>query len=119
MLMILFEFTKFSCVHISDFDCMIIFRAPSLTMAYLMKHEKMTLLDAHTLVREKRSIIRPNPGFWRQLVEYEASLFSANTVEMRQHEKGGKYFLCQAINCKISKNAKYYCASYIGGVNTL
>ena len=61
-------------------------------MAYLMKYEKMTLLDAHTLVREKRSIIRPNPGFWKQLVEYEDSLFGTNTVEMRRHEKGGKKF---------------------------
>lgn len=66
-------------------------RAPSLTMVYLMKHEKMSLLDAHTLVRSKRSIIRPNPGFWKQLVAYETTLFGKNTVEMRQHEKGAVY----------------------------
>ena len=33
-----------------------------------MKHREMTLKDAFNLVRSKRWFIRPNSGFFRQLV---------------------------------------------------
>ncbi|XP_066931093.1 dual specificity protein phosphatase 18-like [Clytia hemisphaerica] len=62
-------------------------RAPSLTLAYLMKHEKMTLVDAHELVKSKRTFVRPNLGFWKQLIDYELKLFGSNTVTVMNHGK--------------------------------
>ena len=57
-------------------------RSSSLILAYLMRYEDMTLLDAFELVKSKRSIIRPRPCFWGQLVEYEKELRGSNTVTM-------------------------------------
>ena len=57
-------------------------RSASICIAYFMKHEKLTLKEAHQYVKTRRFIIRPNPGFWRQLVAYEANLFGKNTVVM-------------------------------------
>lgn len=57
-------------------------RSATLCIAYLMKYKEMTLIDAHDLVKRKRPIIRPNTGFWKQLIEYEKRLFGCNTVKM-------------------------------------
>jgi protein-tyrosine phosphatase len=57
-------------------------RSSTLCIAYLMKHKKMTLIEAHGLVKKKRPIIRPNMGFWQQLIKYEKDLFGSNTVNM-------------------------------------
>jgi atypical dual specificity phosphatase len=46
-------------------------RSTSLLLAYLMKHKSMNLRHAYEYVQARRSCIRPNPGFWRQLVDYE------------------------------------------------
>lgn len=51
-------------------------RSCSLVLAYLMKYKAMTLKQAFDLVSSKRSVVRPNPGFWRQLLEYEKRLNS-------------------------------------------
>lgn len=40
----------------------------------LMKHDRMTLLQAYHYVKAARPIIRPNVGFFRQMVEYERKL---------------------------------------------
>lgn len=47
-----------------------------------MKHHRLSLLDAYNYVKLQRPIIRPNCGFFRQLVEYERILFGYNTVTM-------------------------------------
>uniref|UniRef100_A0A3B5LY06 Protein-tyrosine-phosphatase n=1 Tax=Xiphophorus couchianus TaxID=32473 RepID=A0A3B5LY06_9TELE len=52
-------------------------RSAALVMAYLM-----SLRQAHELVLERRPFIRPNAGFWRQLMEYERELSGQNTVRM-------------------------------------
>lgn len=53
-------------------------RSASLCIAYLMKHVGMTLRDAYDHVKERRPIVRPNNGFFRQLVEYERRLAIAD-----------------------------------------
>ena len=63
-------------------------RSSSLVLAYLVRYENMTLLDAHTLVKSKRLFIRPNAGFWEQLVQYEKEILGSNTVTMMRY--GGK-----------------------------
>ncbi|XP_021268507.1 dual specificity protein phosphatase 18 [Numida meleagris] len=57
-------------------------RSATLCIAYLMKHHGMSLARAHAWVQSCRPIIRPNNGFWRQLIRYEYVLFGINTVHM-------------------------------------
>uniref|UniRef100_A0A3P9QDK2 Dual specificity protein phosphatase 14-like n=1 Tax=Poecilia reticulata TaxID=8081 RepID=A0A3P9QDK2_POERE len=57
-------------------------RSAALVMAYLMRSEGLSLRQAHELVLERRPFIRPNAGFWRQLMEYERELSGRNTVRM-------------------------------------
>ncbi|XP_012869811.1 PREDICTED: dual specificity protein phosphatase 18 [Dipodomys ordii] len=57
-------------------------RSATLCLAYLMKYHAMSLLDAHTWTRSCRPIIRPNSGFWEQLIHYEFKLFGKNTMHM-------------------------------------
>ncbi|XP_036392799.1 dual specificity protein phosphatase 14-like [Megalops cyprinoides] len=57
-------------------------RSPALVMAYLMRYEGVTLRQAHDWVRDCRPHIRPNAGFWRQLLDYEKKLYGKNTVKM-------------------------------------
>lgn len=63
-------------------------RSATLCMAYLMKYESMSLADAHSWVKACRPIIRPNIGFWEQLIEYEYKLFGKNSVKMVQSPLG-------------------------------
>ena len=57
-------------------------RSASLCIAYLMKYQKMSLDQAYYHVKKRRPVIRPNVGFWRQLIEFERRLFGKNTVKM-------------------------------------
>ncbi|XP_008333799.1 dual specificity protein phosphatase 18-like [Cynoglossus semilaevis] len=57
-------------------------RSAALCMAYLMKHQGVTLLEAHTWVKSSRPVVRPNPGFWKQLVCFEKELRGCNSVHM-------------------------------------
>ncbi|KAK2082885.1 Dual specificity protein phosphatase 21 [Saguinus oedipus] len=57
-------------------------RSASLCLAYLMKYHSMSLLDAYLWTKSCRPIIRPNNGFWEQLILYEFELFNHNTVRM-------------------------------------
>ncbi|KAF2896227.1 hypothetical protein ILUMI_09948, partial [Ignelater luminosus] len=61
-------------------------RSAALCIAYLMKYHRFSLLDAYNYVKLKRPIIRPNCGFFRQLIEYEMDLFGCNTVSMVYNE---------------------------------
>lgn len=45
-------------------------RSASFIIAYLMKKENMTYLDAFAYVKQRRNVINPNPGFKTQLNEY-------------------------------------------------
>ncbi|VDI34837.1 atypical dual specificity phosphatase [Mytilus galloprovincialis] len=63
-------------------------RSVTLCIAYLMKYQKLTLFKAHEEVIKRRPIIRPNMGFWEQMIEYEKVLHGKNTVEMVQSPIG-------------------------------
>ncbi|KAM8903664.1 dual specificity protein phosphatase 14 isoform 1-T1 [Spinachia spinachia] len=63
-------------------------RSPTLIMAYLMRFEGLNLRRAHELVLHQRPSIRPNGGFWRQLMDYERKLFGKNTVRMTRTPSG-------------------------------
>ncbi|XP_010007344.1 PREDICTED: dual specificity protein phosphatase 14 [Chaetura pelagica] len=63
-------------------------RSATLCIAYLMKYHKVSLFEAYNWVKSRRPIIRPNVGFWRQLVDYERKLFGKTTVKMVQTPYG-------------------------------
>ena len=49
-------------------------RSASVVIAYLMQDLEMSLFDALTHMRKRRPIIFPNPGFQRQLMDYERKI---------------------------------------------
>lgn len=57
-------------------------RSAALCMAFLLKHHGVTLLQAHGWVKTCRPIVRPNNGFWEQLIRYEMELRGCNSVRM-------------------------------------
>ena len=57
-------------------------RSASICIAYLMKYHRMTLREAYSHMKHCRQIIRPNPGFFRQLIDFEMRLFGKSTVAM-------------------------------------
>ncbi|XP_042372094.1 dual specificity protein phosphatase 14 [Plectropomus leopardus] len=63
-------------------------RSPALIMAYLMRFEDLSLRQAHEVVLDQRPFIRPNAGFWRQLMDYERTLFGRNSVRMARTSEG-------------------------------
>jgi atypical dual specificity phosphatase len=57
-------------------------RSASLVCAYLIKYENMSLRQAYQYVKMARPIIRPNVGFWKQLIDYEKRVRGVSTVQM-------------------------------------
>lgn len=57
-------------------------RSAALCLAYLMKHRGLTLLGAYKLLKSCRPMVRPNNGFWKQLIRYECELRGCTTVHM-------------------------------------
>lgn len=49
-------------------------RSATIVISYLMKHHRMSYSEARKYLRSKRPCICPNPGFSRQLMEYEMLL---------------------------------------------
>ncbi|GAV04209.1 hypothetical protein RvY_14521 [Ramazzottius varieornatus] len=57
-------------------------RSASIVIAYLVKYGNMSLREAYMHTKKARSIIRPNPGFFKQLIEYEYRLTKRESVRM-------------------------------------
>ncbi|XP_017575498.1 dual specificity phosphatase 28 isoform X2 [Pygocentrus nattereri] len=49
-------------------------RSATICVAFLMKHQGLTLTEAFQVVKSARSVVEPNPGFWAQLERYEQEL---------------------------------------------
>ncbi|ETN86476.1 dual specificity phosphatase, catalytic domain protein [Necator americanus] len=47
-----------------------------------VKYERMTLRQAYHYVKSARPVIRPNVGFWKQMVDYEKRLRGVASVTM-------------------------------------
>ncbi|XP_059616690.1 dual specificity protein phosphatase 18-like [Phlebotomus argentipes] len=57
-------------------------RSTSFCLAYLMRYFGMPLRDAFLYVKSTRPQIRPNVGFFRQLIAYEEEVLELSTVSM-------------------------------------
>ncbi|PIC52108.1 hypothetical protein B9Z55_000235 [Caenorhabditis nigoni] len=49
-------------------------RSASICLAFLLKYRCRNLREAYHLMKSKRVMVRPNLGFWRQLIAYEQSV---------------------------------------------
>ncbi|KPP67050.1 hypothetical protein Z043_114411 [Scleropages formosus] len=49
-------------------------RSATIVIAYLMKHTRMTMMDAYKYVRSRRPVVSPNLNFMGQLLEFERDL---------------------------------------------
>lgn len=47
-----------------------------------MKYSNFSLLDAYKYLKKRRPRIKPNCGFFRQLIKYEEELRGCRTVDM-------------------------------------
>ncbi|XP_029999541.1 dual specificity protein phosphatase 18-like [Sphaeramia orbicularis] len=63
-------------------------RSAALCMAYLVKHRGVSLLEAHRWLKTCRPMVRPNSGFWKQLIQYETELRGCASVHMVSSSMG-------------------------------
>ncbi|CAL2030219.1 hypothetical protein CAEBREN_08205 [Caenorhabditis brenneri] len=49
-------------------------RSASICLAFLLKYRCRNLRDAYHLMKSKRVMVRPNLGFWRQLIAFEQNV---------------------------------------------
>ena len=52
-------------------------RSSTIVIAYLMKARRKSLTEIAKYVKSKRSVVSPNTGFYRQLMDFEKKLLSA------------------------------------------
>ncbi|XP_018319646.1 dual specificity protein phosphatase 18 [Agrilus planipennis] len=57
-------------------------RSASICIAYVMKYNKFNLLQAYNYVKERRPIVRPNCSFINQLISFENTLYSSNSISL-------------------------------------
>lgn len=60
-------------------------RSAALVLGYLVKHHAMPLAAAFALVRSARPCVRPNSGFFRQLIDWEQRHLGGCSVRMVEH----------------------------------
>lgn len=62
-------------------------RSASLIIAYLVKHERLSLATAYDHVHTARPIIRPNNHFFEQLIEFEREVLGCSSTRLIRIER--------------------------------
>ena len=83
-------------------------RSATLCLAYLIKYEGYSLYDSYVMLKALRGIIRPNSGFFGQLVEFEKRITGKQTVLM-VHNDYTKTFIPHLYEDDYHKMYKYRC----------
>jgi len=60
-------------------------RSCSIVLAYLVRHQGMSLAQALVHVKERRPVTSPNPGFMTQLVAFERTIRGKATVDPEKY----------------------------------
>lgn len=60
-------------------------RSPAVVLGYLVKYARMSLRMAFQQVRSSRPCVRPNAGFFRQLIAFEEKIHGSASVAMVTH----------------------------------
>uniref|UniRef100_A0A915Q885 Protein-tyrosine-phosphatase n=1 Tax=Setaria digitata TaxID=48799 RepID=A0A915Q885_9BILA len=69
-------------------------RSATICLAFLTKYRCGSLREAYYLMVSKRPLVRPNLGFWRQLIRFEQEVKQAPaSVELVYSEAQGDHFL--------------------------
>jgi len=63
-------------------------RSAAVCLAYLVKYESMTLRQAYEHMAARRARVRPNLGFWRQLIEFEMDMRNETSVVIKRCQDG-------------------------------
>jgi len=63
-------------------------RSVTICLAYLVKYEGKTLREAYFDLKYRRPIIRPNEGFWKQLISFEIDVKGKASVKMAVYPMG-------------------------------
>jgi hypothetical protein len=60
-------------------------RSATLVLAYLIRHNDMSLADAISYMKARRPVASPNPGFMTQLIQFEQTLRGKATVDINRY----------------------------------
>ena len=66
-------------------------RSASLILAYLIKYSSLSLRQAFNHLRKCRSVVRPNNGFFAQLIEFEKEIRGTSSVQIVSVTDNGLY----------------------------
>ncbi len=61
-------------------------RSATITIAYIMKHSMLAMVDAYKYVKSKRTIIAPNFNFMGQLLEFEKQINEGIISRCMEHQ---------------------------------
>lgn len=78
-------------------------RSVTICLVYMIKYEDVSLRQAYIDIKKRRPIIKPNAGFWRQLIEYEQQKRGVCTVKMVLFPMGSMPDVYLKNNARISK----------------
>jgi protein-tyrosine phosphatase len=59
-------------------------RSPTVVMAFVMHHQRLSLRETVELVRSRRACAYPNYGFMAQLVRFEKEAFGSTSLTVRE-----------------------------------